>query len=182
MIYWGKSLPKFSIDVNEYRPFIKNDWFRKNYMFFAYGLMIILFITSWCIGIYRKLPLYVELVIFLVVYIVHESLHIITVCTKGDLYLTHSGLYFWLTPDAVLPKGRFWIFITLPLLVLTGVTGITGFFVSGPLSDYLFYIAWINSIIAGSDIINSFLIAIKPSGTVYYRGYYKKESGGMKNE
>ena len=121
MIYWGKSLPKFSIDVNEYRPFIKNDWFRKNYMFFAYGLMIILFITSWCIGIYRKLPLYVELVIFLVVYIVHESLHIITVCTKGDLYLTHSGLYFWLTPDAVLPKGRFWIFVTLPLLVLTGV-------------------------------------------------------------
>ena len=42
MIYWVKTPPQADIDYNEYRPFIRNDWFRKHYMFFAYGLMALL--------------------------------------------------------------------------------------------------------------------------------------------
>lgn len=36
----------------------------------------------------------------------------------------------------------------------------------------LVYVAWVNSIIAGSDIINSVLIAIKPNNVLIYRGFY----------
>lgn len=35
------------------------------------------------------------------------------------------------------------------------------------------YVMWINAMIAGSDIINSALIAIKPNNSLFYRGYYK---------
>ena len=116
----------------------------------------------------------IRVIVFLVVYPIHELLHISVVFKKGDIYLNHSGIYFWLTPNVELTKGRFWLFMTLPLIVLTGVTGIVSVFTDGTVGEYLCYIAWINAIIAGSDIINSVLIAIKPSRTAFYRGYYRR--------
>ena len=46
-------------------------------------------------------------------------------------------------------------------------------FTTGTLSEYLRYIAWINAITAGSDIINSFLILIKPARSSFIRGFYR---------
>ena len=50
MIYWVKTPPPADIDYNEYKPFIRNDWFRNHYMYFAYGLMavlaVLLFVTD----------------------------------------------------------------------------------------------------------------------------------------
>lgn len=173
MLKWTRQLPPVSKDLTGYKPFIKNEWFRKNYMWFAYGLMIILLNAAFFAGAFSCGTLLIKILLFLIIYPVHELLHIITVVTKGNIYLTHSGLYFWLTPDAELSKGRYWLFMILPLLVLTVICGAASFFVPADIAGYLRYTAWINAVIAGSDIINSFLILIKPSGTYFYRGFYR---------
>ena len=62
--------------------------------------------------------------------------------------------------------------MTLPLLVLTIIPMFLLFLVDGYVFEVLMYIMWVNAIIAGSDIINSILIAIKPSNAKFCRGYY----------
>ena len=73
-------------------------------------------------------------------------------------------------------KKRFWLFMTLPLLVLTLIPIFVLPFISGVTFEVLMYILWINTIIAGSDIINSILIAMKPANVKFCRGYYIGES------
>ena len=173
MLVWNKEAPPLNIDHGRYKPFIKNDLFRKHYMWFAYGLMILLFNAAWFSGGFSAGSLLIKVLIYLIVFPVHEMLHIVTVFSKGDIYLTHSGLYFWLTPDVELSKGRYWLFMSLPLIVLTVVPCIASFFVPLGVAGYFRYVAWINAVTAGSDIINSFLILIKPGKTFFYRGYYR---------
>ena len=173
MLYIGKELPQMDIDENEYKPFIRHEWFCKNYMWFAYGLMFLLFITALSLGRLRAGHFIIRLIVFAITYVVHELLHIVTVFRKGDIYLNHSGIYLWLTPDFTLSKREFWIFMTLPFLVLTCLVGLCSCLVPGHITMYLKYIAWINSIIAGSDIINSILIMMMPRNSYFYRGYYK---------
>lgn len=84
----------------------------------------------------------------------------------------HSGIFFWLNSNAVMSKKRFWLFMTLPLLVLTIIPMSFLPLTSGFTYDVLMYILWINAIIAGSDIINSVLIALKPANAKFCRGYY----------
>ena len=93
----------------------------------------------------------------------------------GDISLTYSGRFLWLNSSAVMSKKRFWLFMTLPLIGLTVVPMILVPMADGMVLDILRYILWVNVIIAGSDIINSVLIAIKPSNTRFYRGYYRTE-------
>lgn len=172
MLYWLKPLPKADIE-KDYKPFIKNDWFRKNFMLFVYVLQALLLIASIFIGVWKFPNLYMKVLIFALTYLIHELLHIVVVFRIGDISLTHSGIFFWLNSDAKMSKPRFWCFMTLPFLTLTIVPLIAMIFVSGDLFLYLQYIAWINAIIAGADIINSFLILIKPRRSVFYRGFYK---------
>ena len=175
MLYIGRELPKIDFDENEYKPFIRREWFRRNYMWFAYGLMFLLFITALSLGRLRAGHFIIKLVLFAITYVVHELLHIATVFRKGDIYLNRSGIYLWLTPDFILSKREFWIFMTLPFLVLTCLVGLSSCLVPSHISIYLKYIAWINSIIAGSDIINSALIMMMPRNSYFYRGYYKRK-------
>ena len=65
--------------------------------------------------------------------------------------------------------------MSLPFIGLTVVPAIVCVLLSGKLKDIMIYIAWVNSIIAGSDIINSIIIAIKPNNASFYRGYYKTD-------
>ena len=175
MIYWNKELPKLNINYSEYEPFIGNEWLRKKYMYFTYGIMVVLFVLALITGGLSAGNLLIRVLIFPFVYVIHEFLHIIIVFQKGDIYLNYfGGIYLWLTPDIELPKRRFWLYMTLPLLVLTGLTGIGSLFSSGAIKEYLCYIAWLNAIIAGSDIINSVLIMIKPVDSRFYRGYYRR--------
>lgn len=173
MIFFNKNIPELHTDVSEYRPFIKNEWFRNHYMWFAYSLMIVLYLSGVVLGRFQVGNLLTRLLMWVVVYLIHESLHIITVYNKGDIYVSHSGIYLWLTPDVVLSKKRFWLFMTLPLIVLSLMTGAVSIFVADTIGDYLRFIAWVNAIIAGSDIINSILIVLKPGGSIFYRGHYK---------
>ena len=178
MIHWIKEAPEPEIDYNKYKPFIGNDFLRKNYMWFAYGLMGILFVLACVCGTMRAGNFLIRVGIFALVYPIHEFLHILVAYRKGDIYLTHSGLYFWLTPNVQMRKWVFWTFITLPFLMLTVVPGIVSLFCVEEVRSYLVYIAWINAIIAGSDIINSILILLKPNGSAFYRGYWCLEDNG----
>ena len=66
--------------------------------------------------------------------------------------------------------------MSLPLIGLTVVPAIACAFLSGECRAALAYMAWVNAVIAGSDIINSVLIAIKPRHALFYRGYCREGS------
>ena len=65
--------------------------------------------------------------------------------------------------------------MTLPFFCLTVVPAVLLPVTDGFLSGLFRYIAWVNAIIAGSDIINSVLILLKPNGAKFCRGDYKEE-------
>ena len=177
MIYWVKTPPPADIDYNEYKPFIRNDWFRNHYMFYAYGLMALLAVLLFVTGGMKGVSWFLRIPVFVLVFLVHELLHILVIYRIGDIYLSHSGLFFWMNTNAEMSKGRFWLFMTLPLLTLTLVPAALLLLNTGAFRPYLLYIAWSNAIIASSDIINSPLILLKPNDSVFCRGFYKT---GMK--
>ncbi|PGA01020.1 MULTISPECIES: DUF3267 domain-containing protein [Bacillus] len=162
------------MDLLEWTPFIQNDWHRKHYMKFVYVLQIIIFLISYYFGAsFTDLNIFYLIIIGILVFIIHECLHIIVINNKGDISLTRSGLFFWLNTNAILSKARFWIFMSLPIIVLSVIPAIISSFVSGNIKSILLFVCWINAIISASDIYNSLLIAIKPKHSIFCRGYYK---------
>ncbi|TKH13097.1 DUF3267 domain-containing protein, partial [Bacillus wiedmannii] len=113
------------------------------------------------------------IILGILVFIIHECLHIIVINKMGDISLTCSGIFFWLNTNAILSKTRFWIFMSLPIIVLSVIPGIISSFVSGNFKSILLFVCWINAIVSASDIYNSLLIAIKPKQSIFCRGYYK---------
>jgi len=176
MIHFFKPLPSSNIDFTTYKPFIKNEWFRTNFMKFVYALQLTLIILSITLGVWKNFSWLETLLIFCATFLCHELLHILVVYKIGDISLTHSGIFFWLDSDARMSKGRFWLFMTLPILGLTVVPLVIMLLVKGSLGFWLMGVAWANAIIAGADIINSVLIAIKPMKAKFYRGYYQVEN------
>lgn len=176
MIIWFRHLPQISMDLVEWTPFIKNDWFRKNFMKFVYLLQIIIFLMSLFFDVWSvPIDTFALILIGIFVFIIHESLHIVVINKKGDISLTFRGIFFWLHTNAVLSKTRFWIFMSLPLIGLSVVPAIVSFYVSGNIKSILLFVSWINLWISSSDIINLFLIVIKPKNSVFCRGYYRVE-------
>lgn len=167
-----KPLPSSDMDFSNYFPFIKNVWFRKHFMKFVYILQVVLVFISLLLGVWNFANWLTKSIIFIMVFILHELLHILVIYKIGDISLTYSERFFWLNSNAIMSKKRFWMFMTLPLLVLTIIPMFFLPLTSGFAFDLLMYILWINAIIAGSDIINSILIAIKPSNAKFCRGYY----------
>ena len=172
MFYFLKPLPSSGIDFSNWIPFIKNEWFRKHFMKFVYSLQVVLILSSMMLGVWDFANGVIKSIIFVLVFIFHELLHILVVYKIGDISLTHSGIFFWLNSNSIMSKNRFWLFMTLPLFVLTIIPILILPFTCGFAFEVLMYILWINAIIAGSDIINSILIAIKPSNAKFSRGYY----------
>ncbi|PEI66116.1 DUF3267 domain-containing protein [Bacillus wiedmannii] len=162
------------MDLSEWNPFIQNNWHRKHYMKFVYVLQIIIFLIPNYFGAsFTDLNIFYLIIIGILVFIIHECLHIIVINNKGDISLTRSGLFFWLNTNAILSKARFWIFMSLPIIVLSVIPAIISSFVSGNIKSILLFVCWINAIISASDIYNSLLIAIKPKHSIFCRGYYK---------
>ncbi|SEN88498.1 Putative zincin peptidase [Paenisporosarcina quisquiliarum] len=176
MIIWFRHLPQISMDLKDWTPFIENNWFRKHYMKFVYLFQVTIFLMSRFFDVwFIPIDTFVLILIFIVVFIIHESLHIFVINKKGDISLTFRGTFFWLHTNAVLSKMRFWIFMSLPLIALSVVPAIVSLYVSGNIKSVLLFISWINLWISASDIINSFLIVIKPKNSVFCRGYYQVE-------
>ena len=176
MLYFMKPLPTGKIDVTEWSPFIKNQWVRKHFMYFVYCLQAVLLILSILFGVWNFSNVFIKIVLLIGTYIIHELLHTIVICKVGDISITHSGIFLWITSGAVLTKSRFFVFMSLPFIVLTLIPAILCIFLSGEAWNIACYIAWLNAIIAGADIINTVLIAIKPKKSLFYRGYYKADS------
>lgn len=173
MLLWFKHLPKISMNLEGWTPFIQNDWFRKHFMKFVYALQIMIFlVASYFYKWFSSFDGFVLVLIGIIVFIVHECLHIIVVIKQGNISLTFSG-FFWLHTDAVLSKTRFWIFMSLPFIALTLIPALASFFVSGDLKSIVLFVSVLNLWISSADIINSFLIAMKPKNAIFYRGYYR---------
>lgn len=168
MLYFMKPFPEGKIDTADWKPFIQKQWFRNNFMYFVYCLQTMLLIFSIIFGIWNFSNIFIKVSLFICTYVIHELLHIIVIYKAGD-----SGIFLWITSGTVLNKLHFLVFMSLPFVSLTVVPAILCIFLSDELKDIAVYIAWINSMIAGSDIINSVLIAIKPKNSLFYRGYYK---------
>ncbi|TQR15683.1 DUF3267 domain-containing protein [Psychrobacillus vulpis] len=178
MIFWFQNLPKISLDLSEWKPFIKNIWFRKHYMKFVYLLMVTFFLVPYWFfgGNFNHMTNFPLILIIVLVFLIHEALHILVINNKGDISLTFRGIYFWLNTNAILSKKRFLVFMSLPFIVLSVIPAITSFFVSGDSKALILFISWFNLIISSSDIVNSILILLKPNKSVFYRGYYRVES------
>lgn len=162
------------MDLSEWNPFIQNNWHRKHYMKFVYVLQIIIFLIPNYFGAsFTDLNIFYLIIIGILVFIIHECLHIIVINNKGDSSLTRSGVFFWLNTNAILSKARFWTFMSLPIIVLSVIPAIISSCVSGNIKSILLFVCWINSIISASDIYNSLLIAMKPKHSIFCRGYYK---------
>ncbi len=175
MILWFRHLPQISMNLVEWTPFIQNNWFRKHYMKFVYLLQITIFLMSWFFHArFAPIHTFALILIGIIVFIIHESLHILVINKKGDISLTFRG-FFWLHTNAVLSKMRYWLFMSLPFIVLSVVPAIVSFYVSGTIKSILLFVSLVNLWISASDIINSFLIAIKPKNSVFCRGYYRVE-------
>ncbi len=143
-------------------------------MKFVYVLQIIIFLIPNYFGAsFTDLNIFYLIIIGILVFIIHECLHIIVINNKGDISLTRSGIFFWLNTNAILSKARFWTFMSLPIIVLSVIPAIISSFVSGNIKSILLFVCWINSIISASDIYNSLLIAMKPKHSIFCRGYYK---------
>ena len=111
MIRWVQTVPQPEIDHSQYRPFIRNDWFRNHYMFFAYWLMAVLAVLLFVTGGMKGVSWFLRIPVFVLVFLAHELLHILVIYRIGDIYLSHSGLFFWMNTNAEMSKGRFWLFI-----------------------------------------------------------------------
>ncbi|MDO5396879.1 MAG: DUF3267 domain-containing protein [bacterium] len=176
MLYFMKPLPGGKIDITDWKPFIKNQWFRNNFIYFVYCLQVVLLISSIIFGVWHFSNTFIKVSLFICTYVIHELLHMIVIYKVGDISITHSGIFLWITSGAILSKLRFFVFMSLPFIGLTVIPAIVSVFISGEAKNIAIYIAWLNSIIAGADIINSVLIAIKPNNSLFYRGYYKTKS------
>ncbi|MCG7410851.1 DUF3267 domain-containing protein [Paenibacillus sp. ACRRX] len=150
-------------------------------MKFVYVMWIFLFLAPNWLGLVEftnnvtttiKLP--VILIVVIAVFITHEMLHIIVINKKDDISLTYTGFHFWLNTNALLSKMRFWLFMSLPYIVLSVVPATLSFFSSGDIKTLLIFICWLNLIISSSDIINSFLIFIKPKNSIFCKGFYRE--------
>jgi Putative zincin peptidase len=174
MIIWFRHLPHKSMELSEWTPFIQNNWYRKHYMKFVYLLQIMTFlIPHFFTTGFTDINLFLLIILGILVFIIHEWLHILVINNKGDISLTFSGIFFWLNTNAILTKVRFWVFMSLPFIVLSVVPVVISFYALGNIKLILLFVSWFNTLISSSDIINSFLIAIKPKNTIFCRGYYR---------
>ncbi|WP_391116822.1 DUF3267 domain-containing protein [Psychrobacillus sp. L3] len=175
MIVWFRHLPQIRMDVEEWKPFIQHAWFRKHFMKVVYLLMVAFFLAPIWFGVsLAQLTNFPLLLIILLVFVIHEALHMLVIHKKGDMSLTFRGIYFWIHTDAILSKKRYLVFMSLPFIGLSIIPAITSSFVSGDLKVLLLFISWFNLIISASDIVNSILILLKPNQSVFCRGYYRR--------
>ncbi|WP_225229904.1 DUF3267 domain-containing protein [Sporosarcina quadrami] len=183
MIIWFRHLPQIRMDVEEWKPFIRQAWLRKHFMKIVYVLMAAFILTPiWYLGSLAPLENFPLLLIMLLVFVIHEAIHMLVIHKKGDMSLTFKGIYFWIHTNSILSKKRYWVFMSLPFIGLSIIPAIASLFVLGDLKTLLLFIGWFNLIISASDIVNSILIIMKPNRSEFCRGYYRETSHPRRKE
>lgn len=117
MLYFMKPLPEGTIDTSEWNPFIKNQWFRNHFMYFVYCFQVVLVMISSVYGVWNFSNVLLKFILFISTYLIHELLHVAVIYKAGDISLTHSGIFFWITSGAVLSKLCFFCLCLCHLLV-----------------------------------------------------------------
>ncbi|MFK3937495.1 DUF3267 domain-containing protein [Alkalihalobacillus sp. NPDC078783] len=165
------------MNQSEWKPFIKNEWFRIHYMKFVYVFQFLVLSIPFLMGAsFSQLNMFSIFLLAIGTFITHEWIHIVTVYKKGDMSLTFKGIFFWLHTNAVLSKPRFFLFMSSPFTFLTIVPGTLSLFTSGELQVIMLFVCWINTFYSASDLFNSVLILLKPRNSKFYRGFYKVEA------
>ena len=174
LILWFKHLPFPQFDKTIWKPFIKQPFFRMHFMKYVYALQLLVLVipflnNNW----FPSLSLPLLIAIYLIILVIHECIHILIIYSKGDISLTFRGTFFWLHTNAPLHKGRFLAFMSLPFFTLSVLPFLISLFVTSEVIALLLYISWVNTFLSSSDIINTFLIMIKPKDAIFCRGFYK---------
>ena len=114
MLLWFRDLPDVQLDDRKWRPFIQNHWFRIHYMKLVYMLMLGIYLMTYILYetgfiqvinhtfyfcIKKSVALIVityayKLSLVLMIFILHELLHIIVIYGLGDISLTHKEFIF----------------------------------------------------------------------------------------
>ena len=187
MIYWFQNLPPKSLYDDVWKPVIMYKWLRKSFMAAVYILQFVLlivfmiYVKNYIPNILNSVPvvirisiprsaIYISLIAMLVV---HEILHIAVIFSKGDFSITFRHLFFWINTDAELSKFRYFIFICLPLFILSVIPFIISLFFYNNLTYVLRIIAFFNLIISSADVINAVFILPKPNKAIFCRGMYR---------
>ena len=128
------------------------------------------------LGVWNFANWAIRAIIFVLVLAVHELLHMLVIYKIGDISVTFSALFVMVHSTATMSKKRYWLFVTLPLLVLTVIPIFILPFTDGVAFKLIRFIVWLNMCQSSFDIINSILVAIKPSSAIFNRGYYMIEN------
>ena len=105
MICWMKPLPEGKIDTTSWKRFIENAWFRNHFMWFVYGLQAILRILSFGLGAWDFSSFFVRMGLLMGTLIIHELLHLVVIYRAGDVSVTYSGLFHWISSGAGSTNG-----------------------------------------------------------------------------
>ena len=141
MILWFRHLPQLRMDTSKWIPFIQNSGLRKHFMKFVYLLQVIIFLIPSVIGgWFPSISILTCLLIGVLVFILHEALHIFVIHKKGDISLTFRG-FFWLHTNATLSKLRFWIFMSLPFIALSVLPYLLSLFLSGEIKSIFLFVS-----------------------------------------
>jgi len=184
MIYWFQNLP-LPLYNDKWEPVITHKWLRENFMPTAYLLQFVLFVL-FMIYVRGYLPKVIgsvpvvqipinrnmSYILIIAIFIIHEILHIAVIFHKGDFSITFSNLYIWITTNAELSKFRYFIFVFLPLLILTVIPFIISLFFYNNLTYVIRIFAFFNLIISSADILNTIFILPKPNKAIFCRGMY----------
>ena len=192
MIYWFKNLPPKSFDENNmWKPIIPYKLLRERFMVAVYSLQFALFVIFMIYvrsytpnydinmqsSIYKilnyisnhKNMIYISLI---VIFIIHELLHIVVIFNKGDFSITFKYLFFWISTDAEMAKFRRFTFVFLPLFILTVMPFIISLFIFNDLAYIIRIIALFNLMVSSADIIISAFILSKPNKAIFCGGMY----------
>lgn len=192
MISWFKELPEIDVDFFIWKPLITSTFLRNNYMKFVYSIAgILIFITgvigrktfnkemfltftqytdNLAIGVFFSVTYCIFL--FVLIFILHELLHIIIYYKQGDLSITYHNLLVRINTNAIITKKRFIIGLLLPIIVLTILPLLVSNFIDGYVNSLMLYIGCNNLVIGSFDIFESLIIIFKPNNSMFCCGYY----------
>lgn len=188
MIYLFKDLPDADIDTSQWHMMLENTMIKKLYSIATYLFMPVLVVALYLLKYdFFYLPKVIQsdnmpgflspilwMILILVILLVHELLHIVTIYKRGDVSVTFSRLFVRVNTNVVLRKSQRILCVIFPLLILSAIPGVIALFiVSIEIKSILNFICWTNLILSGYDVSSFFLVLSIPKHSLTYKALYK---------
>lgn len=171
MIYLFKDLPDADIDTSQWHMMLENTMIKKLYSIATYLFMPVLVVALYLLKYdFFYLPKVIQsdnmpgflspilwMILILVILLVHELLHIVTIYKRGNVSVTFSRLFVRVNTNVVLRKSQRILCVIFPLLILSAIPGVIALFiVSIEIKSILNFICWTNLILSGYDVSSFF--------------------------